>query len=149
MPELSGVDDGELEWMCAAWPVERLGDRAFDDELAVDVPTLVVQGGINPTGHVEWGRQLAGRTLTHGTVVTFPTLGHNAMTRDQPPCLDEIRQSFTAGPKSRSTPRTARRRAPPSRSSTAERGASTPRSAGQPDCVWPAAAERALADLIA
>ena len=98
LPELSGVDDGELEWMCAAWPVERLDDRAFDDDLAVDVPTLIVQGGITPTGHVDWGRQLASRTVTHATVVTFPTLGHNAMTRDQPPCLDEIRQSFIAQP---------------------------------------------------
>ena len=66
--------------------------------LAVDVPTLIVQGGITPTGHVDWGRQLASRTVTHATVVTFPTLGHNAMTRDQPPCLDEIRQSFIAQP---------------------------------------------------
>ena len=97
-PELSGVDNGDLEWMCAAWPVERLGDEAFDDELAVDVPTLVVQGGINPTGTAEWARQLTARTLTHGTVVTFPTLGRNAMTRDQPPCLDEIRMSFIAQP---------------------------------------------------
>ena len=98
LPELSGVDDGELEWMCAAWPVDRLDDRAFDDGLAVDVPTLIVQGGITPTGHVDWGRQLASRTVTHATVLTFPSLGHNAMTRDQPRCLDEIRQSFIAEP---------------------------------------------------
>jgi len=98
VPELSGVDDGELEWMCAAWPVEQLGDRAFDDELAVDVPTLVVEGGINPTGTAGWARQLTGGTVTDGTVLSFPTLGRNAMTQGQPPCLDEIRVAFITQP---------------------------------------------------
>ena len=56
--------------MRKAWAVDRLGDRAFDDDLALGVPTLVVQGGINPTGTTEWARKLTRRTLIHSTLNT-------------------------------------------------------------------------------
>jgi class 3 adenylate cyclase/pimeloyl-ACP methyl ester carboxylesterase len=98
LPAFAGVDDGLLEWQCRAWNVPKLPASAFDDERSVDVPTLIVQGGLAPTVSAEWPAQLREDTFTRAIVITFATLSANPLSDGAPPCLSQLRQRFITNP---------------------------------------------------
>jgi class 3 adenylate cyclase/pimeloyl-ACP methyl ester carboxylesterase len=101
LPAFRGVDDGTLAWQCAAWDAKPLSDAAFDDSLTVDVPTLIVQGGLAPLVSQEWSELLRQHTLSHATVVTFATLSAAPLVEGPPPCLGELRRRFISQPEER------------------------------------------------
>jgi class 3 adenylate cyclase len=97
LPAFSGVDDGLLEWQCEAWPVPSLSEASFDDSLAFEVPTLIVQGGLAPNVSAEWPTALE-RMLPRATTITFGSVGAMPLCCEPPPCLGPLRQRFIADP---------------------------------------------------
>jgi class 3 adenylate cyclase/pimeloyl-ACP methyl ester carboxylesterase len=96
VPELSGIDDGFVATACAAWKVDKIASVAFDDP-STDVPTLVVGGALSPGTDQDWPN-LFQRTLSHATVVQFPTLPGVLLNRNDPKCLADLRRKFLADP---------------------------------------------------
>jgi pimeloyl-ACP methyl ester carboxylesterase len=94
-PELAGVDDGLLEWQCAAWPVPKISESAFAS-FATDIPTMIVEGALNPYVAPHWESSLR-RGLTNATTLTFPTISGRVLLY-APPCLNELRRKFLADP---------------------------------------------------
>ncbi|MDQ1457166.1 MAG: hypothetical protein QOH28_2786 [Actinomycetota bacterium] len=100
-PELAGIDDGTLQWECAAWPVPQAPDALFADFVSA-VPTLIVQGGLafvatpEGTAHLQSG-------LSNSTLLMFPTLGNGTggsglLADGVPPCLNAVRRAFLKDP---------------------------------------------------
>jgi hypothetical protein len=80
--------------------VPQLSEASFDDSRAVDVPTLIVQGGLAPTVSAEWPTARE-RTLPRATTITFASLGATPLGGEAPPCLAQLRQRFIADPTAR------------------------------------------------
>lgn len=98
-PALAGVDDGSRQWECAAWRVHKISDSAFAS-VASNVPTLIVEGLLNPMGSHQWTLTLQGG-LTHVATLTFPSLGTLLLKNGIPPCLNDLRRAFLADPTKR------------------------------------------------
>jgi hypothetical protein len=94
-PELAGVDDGALQWQCAAWPVPKVSASAFAS-IASDIPTMLVDGALNPFSAREWLSTLQGG-FSNATTLLFPTVGNHALVWG-PPCLNDLRRHFLADP---------------------------------------------------
>ncbi len=97
LPAYSGVDDRFFASVCPVWKVAKLPEFAFDTDRGYDVPTLIVQGALSPNTLVEWGADLR-QQMPHSTVITFPTLDGQPLSRGGPPCLGDIRSQFLADP---------------------------------------------------
>lgn len=95
-PSLAGVDDGILQWECAAWRVPKLADDAFVS-VANDIPTLIVDGALATVASHQWTLTLQGG-LTKATTLSFPTLGADLLKKGIPPCLNDLRRRFLADP---------------------------------------------------
>ena len=98
--------------VCAAWPVERLPDDAFEP-VTSDVPTLLISGQFDPITPPENADMVAAH-LSHSYVYTFPGLGHAVLGDHQCPlamvldfvndpshapdsrCIDDLHISFAA-----------------------------------------------------
>ncbi len=100
-PELAGVDDGTLQWECAAWPVPKGPELMFTDFVSA-VPTLIVQGDLayastpQGTAHLQSG-------LSNSTLVLFSTLGNGTggsglLADGVPTCLNDLRRTFLTDP---------------------------------------------------
>ena len=109
--ELAGVDDGSLQWECAAWSVPTVSDSAFAS-VASDVPTLIVEGALNPLASHQWILTLQGG-LTRASTLTFPTLGNALLKVGIPPCLNELRRTFLADPTKHLDTKSCALRSPP------------------------------------
>jgi len=96
VPQLSGVDDGFLEWACPAWKVPKIGDVAFDDP-KTDVPALLVGGDLSPNADQQWADDVQ-RTLPNATVAQFPTLNGFVLGNNDPRCLADLRRRFLDDP---------------------------------------------------
>jgi class 3 adenylate cyclase len=96
IPELSGIDDGWIQWVCETWPVREIDDVAYDD-VATSVPTLIVVPSLQPGTDPRWADTLR-RGLPHATIATFPTLDGNVLASNEPACLADLRRAFIAEP---------------------------------------------------
>jgi class 3 adenylate cyclase/pimeloyl-ACP methyl ester carboxylesterase len=94
-PDLAGVDDGSLQWECAAWPVPKVSPRAFAS-MATDIPTMIADGELDPFTSRQWASTLQGG-LANATVLLFPTQGARLLLWG-PPCLNDLRRRFLADP---------------------------------------------------
>jgi len=95
-PELAGIDDGTLQWTCAAWPVPKAPDSTFQG-VASPTPTLLIVAPLD--------NQLSPQTtasleadLPNINVLTLPTLGWSALQDGNPPCLNTLRRAFLTNP---------------------------------------------------
>ena len=109
-PELAGVNDGSLQWECAAWPVPKVSARAFAS-VATDIPTMVVDGALNPFTSRQWISTLQGG-LKNASILLFPTLASRLLLWG-PPCLNDLRRQFLADPTKALDTRACTRRSPP------------------------------------
>src|ERR1700730_3459033 len=110
-PELAGVDDGSLQWECAAWPVPKISASAFAG-VATDIPTLIVQGALNPSTSPQWASTLQAG-LKNAALLSFPTLGARLLLWGLPPCLNDLRRQFLADPSKHLDTNTCTRQSPP------------------------------------
>jgi len=100
-PELAGVDDGTLQWECAAWPVPKGPDPMFIDFVSA-VPALIVQGDLAYTSTPEGTAHLQSG-LSNSTLLLFSTLGTGTggsglLADGVPQCLNDLRRTFLADP---------------------------------------------------
>jgi hypothetical protein len=109
-PELAGVDDGSLQWECAAWPVKQVSAEAFAS-FATDIPTLIVDGELNPFTSRQWASTLQGGMKNAATLV-FPTLGSRLLLWG-PPCINDLRRLFLADPTKHLNTNACVRQSPP------------------------------------
>jgi class 3 adenylate cyclase/pimeloyl-ACP methyl ester carboxylesterase len=109
-PELAGVDDGSLQWECAAWPVPKVSASAFAS-IATAIPTLIVDGALNPFTSRQWPLTLQGG-LKNAATLLFPTLGSRLLLWG-PPCLNDLRRQFLADPTKHLDTNACTRQSPP------------------------------------
>jgi pimeloyl-ACP methyl ester carboxylesterase len=94
-PELAGVDDGVLDWACAAWEVPEARDVTA--ESASTVPALFVFAPLDATVPQQ-PNLTAG--FPNGNALFLPTLGYEALDFGSPPCLNALRRALLAAPAS-------------------------------------------------
>ena len=103
-PAFASLDDGVMQWECAAWPVGRGPAKMFDDFVS-DVPALIVQGELaywatpQGTAHLQSG-------LSNSHLLMFSTLGSGTggsglLADGVPPCLNDLRRAFLSHPTER------------------------------------------------
>ncbi|HYL53598.1 MAG TPA: adenylate/guanylate cyclase domain-containing protein [Acidimicrobiia bacterium] len=100
-PELAGIDDGTLQWECAAWPVPQGPDPMFTDFVSA-VPVLIVQGDLSYTSTPEGTAHLQSG-LSNSTLLLFSTLGNGTggsglLADGVPKCLNDLRRTFLTDP---------------------------------------------------
>jgi pimeloyl-ACP methyl ester carboxylesterase len=80
--------------ICENWPVEE-ADPSFKDPLVSDIPTLVLEGDLDPVTPPEYGQLVAGY-LSHAYYYEFPGAGHGVLAGDD--CALRIGSTFVANP---------------------------------------------------
>lgn len=98
--ELAAVDDDALvalnsaQVFCADWPVERVPE-AFEEQVVVDVPTLVFGGTLDPITPYD-GTVAQAEAMPDARLVTVPNGGHGVGGFDD--CTREARTTFWRDP---------------------------------------------------
>ena len=82
--------------ICENWPVPQ-ADPSVKQPVKSDVPTLLLEGELDPVTPIEYAREVAGH-LTNGTVIEFPGIGHNVLVAS--PCARRIALDFVNDPAS-------------------------------------------------
>lgn len=95
-PELAGLDDGFLQWACAAWSVPQAPDSTFQS-VASSTPTLLIVTSLDAFASPKDAETLAA-DLPNSHLIAFPTLGWETLNYDSPPCLTQLRRTFLANP---------------------------------------------------
>jgi len=77
---------------CAKWPAATL-ERGYRDPIALEHPTLVLSGELDPVTPPRWGEHVIGN-LRAGRHIVVPGSGHGTMTV---PCVTNMIQTFLDG----------------------------------------------------
>lgn len=77
---------------CALWSRADLPD-GYREPVAVDVPTLVLSGDLDPVTPPRWGEHAA-KSLSHARHVVVPGAGHGTLAV---PCMSGVLADFLAG----------------------------------------------------
>jgi pimeloyl-ACP methyl ester carboxylesterase len=78
-----------LRALCAGWPRGPV-DADLHDELASDVPALLLSGTADPVTPAAYGREAA-RGFSHAVQIEVPDQGHGQIVQ---PCVDRVMASF-------------------------------------------------------
>ncbi len=81
-----------LRESCARWPTATL-EPGYRDPIALEHPTLVLSGELDPVTPPRWGEHVL-RHLSAGRHVIVPGSGHGTM---QVPCVTNMIQAFLDG----------------------------------------------------
>jgi pimeloyl-ACP methyl ester carboxylesterase len=81
-----------LRESCARWPTATL-EPGYRDPIALEHPTLVLSGELDPVTPPRWGEHVLGH-LSAGRHVIVPGSGHGTM---QVPCVTNMIQAFLDG----------------------------------------------------
>jgi class 3 adenylate cyclase/pimeloyl-ACP methyl ester carboxylesterase len=96
-PELAGLDDGFIQWACAAWSVPKAPNSTFQN-VASPTPTLLIVTPLFPLSSPDVAATLAA-ALPDASLLTLPTLGFDALQGSNLPCLNQLRRNLLADPK--------------------------------------------------
>jgi len=80
--------------VCENWPVEE-ADPSFKDPLVSDIPTLILEGELDPVTPPEYGRLVAGH-LSNAYFFEFPGFGHAGESTSE--CALSITAAFINDP---------------------------------------------------
>jgi pimeloyl-ACP methyl ester carboxylesterase len=80
--------------ICENWPVEQ-AEPSFKDPLISDIPTLVLEGELDPVTPPEYGRRVAGN-LSNSYFFEFPGFGHAGESTSE--CALRITAAFIEDP---------------------------------------------------